>query len=229
MLHLAGPALRRRSRLTSNVKRQNAGPRMDHAPTKWHWNHELSDKEVHFIGQIVIHWGAIEYEVFTQTLTAYEYIGQPRVLPKAMNNLQFTEILDLWKEQVIAKAKPKVARTLQDQYNEIVRLKSYRDALVHGHWDWSATNLSQVSTVRVRKNDVITTRFTADDLMNFADRLASVNFKLRFPRGPLDAARKRGADGFYISRRALAMFTGHPLAEDPFPLQVSPDEGTADA
>jgi hypothetical protein len=156
----------------------------------YEWDAQLSDREVFLIGAIIVQWGAIEHEFFTQAVATFDVSeGEQRTLPKAMNNMQFTEVLSLWKERVVDQAQGECAKVLQRQLDEILRLKQFRDALVHGMWDWSASQLSRISTVRVRKKEVVTTHFTADDLEHFYGRLASINFALRFPGGLEDLAR----------------------------------------
>jgi hypothetical protein len=179
------------------------------------WDAELSDREVFLIGAIVVQWGAIELEIFTQTLATFDVPeGKQTTLPKTMNNLQFTEVLSLWKERVVDQVQGERTKVLQRQLDEILRLKQFRDALVHGMWDWSASELSRISTVRVRKKEVVITHFTADDLAHFYGRLASINFTLRFPSGLEDLARQYEDQGSYISRRGLSMFAGDPVADD---------------
>ncbi len=182
------------------------------------WAPELSEREVFFVGTIVVQWGSLEHEVFIQTLASF-YIpdGQTPTLPKAMNNLQFTEVVRLWKERVVDKAKGKRATVLKRQYDEINDLKQYRDALAHGLWEWSAADLSRISTIRVKKKEVITTHFTAQDLENFSTRLASINFKIRFPGGLIDLARAQSEQGFYMGRGALSMLAGVHQTEGGFP------------
>ena len=52
------------------------------------WDAELSDREVFLVGKIVIQWGALQDEIFKQTLSTFEDDGtEPLALPKAMNNL----------------------------------------------------------------------------------------------------------------------------------------------
>ena len=191
------------------------------------WDAELSDREVFLIGKIIVQWGALEYEIFTQTLLTFDAPdGEEKPLPKAMNNLQVTDLLALWKERVVEKAGEERSAVLGLQLEEILRLKEFRDALVHGFWHWSETDLSQITTVRIRKKEVITTRFTAPDLEDFYARLARINFKIRFPGGVQEFARSRADQGSYMSRRALSMLTGSPVAED-WPSKSSPttDEG----
>lgn len=55
---------------------------------------ELSDKEAFFIGKIVALWGALEYEIFCQTLSSFSE-DEAASLPKEMNNIQFTEIFEV--------------------------------------------------------------------------------------------------------------------------------------
>lgn len=179
------------------------------------WDAQLSDRETFLIGKIVVQWGALEHEIFTQTLLTFDVPeGKQATLPSAMNNLQFTEVLSLWKERVADQAQNAYAKVLRDQIDEITRLKEFRDALVHGMWEWSPADLSRISTVRVRKKEVITTHFTADELEDFYRRVAKMNFKIRFPGGIQELARKRTEQGFYISRRGLSMLTGENVADD---------------
>ena len=61
---------------------------------------ELSDKEAYFIGKIVALWGALEFEIFCRTYLSFPE-DNPEPLPKEMNNIQFTGVLELWKTRVI--------------------------------------------------------------------------------------------------------------------------------
>jgi hypothetical protein len=55
-------------------------------------NVELSERELLSIGHIVAQWGALEHEVFCQTLQTFGKHTQ--TLPKEMNNMQFSEVLE---------------------------------------------------------------------------------------------------------------------------------------
>ena len=191
---------------------------MSEEPIEHRWDAELSDREVFLIGKVIVQWGALEHEIFTQTLLTFDASeGEQAALPKAMNNLQVTELLALWKDRVVDQAKGDRSRVLQLQFDEILRLKDFRDAIVHGMWGWSASNLTTISTVRVRKKQVLTTHSTSDDLDDFYGRLANINFKIRFPGGLEDLARRRSEDGGYISRRLLSMMSGSSLPADWIP------------
>jgi hypothetical protein len=177
------------------------------------WDAELSDREVYLIGKIVILWGALEYEVFSQTLMTFDSKqNAPIALPKAMNNMQFTELLSLWQERVIGPAKSQRAKVLQRVHADILHLKDFRDSIVHGMWEWSAADLQAITSVRIRKREIIRAKFTADGLEDFCLRLAEVNFKLRFPGGTKDLARTKAERGSYMSRRFLSAITGGPNA-----------------
>lgn len=176
------------------------------------WNDELSEREAFLIGKSIAQWGALEHEVFVQTLMTFE--GEEGALPKAMNNLQFTEILELWKERVVAKAEVERGKVLAQQHEKILKLKDYRDAVVHGMWQWSKAELSQITSVRIRKKEIISVHLTADDLADFSLQLARINFKLKFPGGLEDLAAQRAEEGFYVSRLGAALMTGDSLAEE---------------
>lgn len=176
---------------------------------------ELTAKETCLIGNILAQWGALEHEIFNQTLLSFEDTREDTVvLPKEMNNFKFTEVLGLWKSRVVDKAKTKKARVLQQQYDRIVSLIEYRNALVHGMWSWSRKDpKNRISVTRIRKKQIITTNFTVEDLVDFVDRLGSINFKIRFPRGATEYALARAKEGAHITRRGACLFTGSPLDE----------------
>lgn len=181
---------------------------------KYLWDAQLSDREVHFIGTIFVQWGALEHEVFIQALETFEPAeGVTSILglPKEMNNLQFSGVLELWNERVAKLRRGKRGKVLQQQYEEIKKLKEVRDALTHGMWHWSPEDLGEIRTVRVKKREVITSRFSADFLGDVASRVSEINFKLRFPGGLVDLVKQRMKDGGYMSRRAVAMFSGAPV------------------
>ena len=182
------------------------------------WDPQLSDTEVHFIGMIFVQWASLEHEIFVQTLNTFVAANEEiQPLPKEMNNIQFTGVLDLWKERVAQNASKRRAKVLLRQYDEIVKLKELRDALAHGMWHWSANDLGQISTVRVKKREVITSHFSAKSLGDTALRLGAINFKIRFPGGLTDLARAHMEQGGYMSRRAMAMFTGAAVDDFGYP------------
>jgi len=179
------------------------------------WDAELSDREVYSIGRIIVQWGALEHEIFTQTLLTFDAPEcEQAALPKAMNNFKLTDVLALWKERVVDKAQGARSAVLQLAYKETLKLKPFRDAIVHGMWDFSASNLSGIRTVRIRKREILTTHFTAADLDDFYGRLGRVNFNIRFPGGTEDLAQQLQEQGSYFSRRFLAMMSGESLVND---------------
>ncbi|MFM0062927.1 hypothetical protein [Paraburkholderia aspalathi] len=179
---------------------------------------QLSDRETFFVGKIVTLWGALEYEIFNQTLLTYDEEGMSvDKLPKALKGQQFSDILDLWYERVVANAKPKPKRVLEDQYKAITHYQTYRNALVHGMLDYVATDIGRLLSMRVKKKEFVTVQFTGDELGEFARALQSINFKIRYPRGPNQYAMKLSRDGLHVSRRAAAALTGHPVADELMP------------
>ncbi|MDB5988965.1 MAG: hypothetical protein JWQ10_368 [Herbaspirillum sp.] len=179
---------------------------------------ELSDRETFFIGHIIAQWGALEHEIFIQTLKTFDRTeDEELVLPSQMNNLSFTSVLAIWKTRVADQAEGKRGAVLLEEYQKIIELHEHRNALVHGMWDWSKSDPTKISIVRIRKKEIITVHFTADDLQDFSLRVAKINFKLRYPGGVEDLVTDRIEQGFYISRRGLSLFTDTPVAADFFP------------
>jgi hypothetical protein len=178
---------------------------------------ELSERELLAIGAIVALWGSLEYEIFRQTLGSFSdsEISGGR-LPKAMNNMQFSEMLELWETRVVNNAAGKRREVLQKQCESIRHHYDFRNALVHGMWDWAVDAPEKITAIRVRKKEVRRTHFTGDDLASFASVLGTINFKVRYPAGLEDYANAMGQQGGHLSRRAVCAMTNHPLADELF-------------
>lgn len=176
-------------------------------------NVELSERELLSIGEIVALWGSLEYEIFCQTLTYFSGISDSQ-LPKEMNNMQFSQVLALWKTNVVDRATGNRKKVLQEQHKSILHYHDFRNALVHGMWDWSKAAPEKITATRIRKREVLRTHFTADDLASFASALETINFKVRYPGGVEEYAMVE--QGSYMSRRAFWRMTGNPLSDDYF-------------
>jgi hypothetical protein len=171
---------------------------------KWGIDIELSDRELWCIGKIVALWGSLEHEIFLQTLKCFsgKEISKGH-LPREMNNVQFSQVLALWEAHVVNKAAGKRKEVLQEQHRRIHDRHDFRNALVHGMWDWSKSAPEKITATRIRKRQVIRTHFTADDLASFASDLEEINFKVRFPGGLEDYADSMMKQGAHVSRRFL--------------------------
>lgn len=174
---------------------------------------ELSDREIYSIGSIVALWGSLESEVFCQTLETYD-VGSIDELPKAMNNMQPSQVLQLWKERVVEVTTGKRREVLREQYEKIVRFSPLRHAMVHGMWDWSRGDPEKIKVWRVRKDEIQEITITAGDLAHFSTELRKLNFKVRYPGGLEEYAEQMSQHGSYISRRFVALITDSPSAED---------------
>ena len=181
---------------------------------------DLSDKETLTIGKIVALWGSLEYEVFCQTLVSLDPTS-PDELPKEMNNLQFTKVLDLWKLHVADKAADNRKDVLQSVYKSICHYHKFRNDIVHGMWDWSQGKPDEITVLRVRKKEIHTTRFTAADLRSLASELGEINFRLRYPGGVEEYTEAAAAEGSYMSRLGLCLMTSNPLAYDLLPQGIA--------
>ncbi len=177
-------------------------------------NVELSERELLCIGHIVAQWGALEHEVFCQTLQTFD--KRAKILPKEMNNMQFSEVLEKWKERVVDQCNGDEKKNLEEQYALIHHYHDYRNALVHGMWDWDTTSPDRIKTTRIRRKEAISTHFTAADLEDFFLEVAKINFNIRYPRGTEDLAEMINRGG-YIGRFTVSMLSGHPVAAERMP------------
>lgn len=181
---------------------------------------ELSEREFYFIGRIVAAWGALESEIFTQTVQALNP-NSPDDLPAAMNNVQPSRVRELWKEHVVDKASGKKREVLLEQHEKIEALSEDRHAIVHGMWEYSKSALEKITVSRVRKGDLEKKVFTADALMNISLAVDQINYYLRFPLdNPFESS------GSFMSRRMRATLAGHPVSKELWPRDDSCDVKT---
>lgn len=177
---------------------------------------ELSEKELLSLGLIVSQWGCLEHEIFFQTLNSFPPEGGKN-LPKAMNNVHFSDVLDLWEERVVNRASKTRKLVLTEQLRRIRHCQDFRNAIAHGMWEWDQSDPKTIHAIRIRKKDIITTHFNADDLHDFSIEIAEINFSVRFPAGLKDLAKAMAEAGSYISRKGVALLSGSPIAADLFP------------
>lgn len=167
---------------------------------------DLSDREIFAIGKIIALFGAIEHEIFQQTVLFFADAEECE-LPKEMNNSQFSRVLDLWVQTVVAGSEHK--KILLKQYDTIRHFSEYRHSIVHGMLSWDASKLDVVTSTRVLRKNIISIDYSVDDLEHFATELGKVNFKIRFPGGLRQYADKMS--GFHISRRGFELLFGKKL------------------
>lgn len=167
-------------------------------------NTELSERELGLIGSVVAQWGFLENDIFEQTLLTFE---DEDSLPSSMiQNAQFSEILKLWLRQVVEKQSGARKAVLLAQYEKILSLNEYRQAVVHSRWEWRPQAPDEIVAVRIHKKTIKRVRFSVDDLLDFSSQLGEVRFWLRYPSGAEDQAEEMAKLGGYISRRGWEMF-----------------------
>lgn len=168
-------------------------------------NTELSEREIYLIGSIVSQWGFLESDIFDQTLLSF---AESEALPAAMNNAQFSAVLQLWLERVVEQQDDARKGILKAQYGEIVSLSNFRQAVVHSRWEWRPGSPEEITAVRVHRNSVKRVKFTADDLTDFSNRLGQVRFSIQYPGGMEDRAAEVATTGGYVSRLGWDLLAG---------------------
>lgn len=178
---------------------------------------ELTDRELFLIGSIVAQWGFLEADIFDQTFLSFEDEDSP--LPAAMNNAQFTAVLELWRERVVEKRDDARKALLKEQYHEIGKLSAYRQALVHSRWEWRPDAPGAITAIRVHKKTIKRVTLTSDDLLHLSLRLGQIRYRIRFPGGMEDRAAELAAAGGYISRRGWELLTGRENCDGSAPVE----------
>jgi len=167
------------------------------------WDAGLTEEEYCVIGNIVAQWGALEAEVFGQTLMSFGPDININQLPKEMNNLNFTSVLELWKERVVDTSDGDAKSLLEEAYEKILELKDIRNSIVHGMWDFSLKEPQTISTMRVKKDQLIHTTFKDGYLSEFAMEVAELNMNIRYTGGLADFFQDQMRDGGYVNEAAL--------------------------
>ncbi|MCL2910004.1 hypothetical protein [Shewanella aquimarina] len=167
------------------------------------WDVGLSPSESKLLGLIVAHWGAIEGEVFQQALESYGVDFELSELPKEMNNLSFSKVLEVWKERVIAGAPEADKVVLKKQYEKIRCYQDYRNSLIHGMWIFDRNTPEVISTLRGRGKEIISAVFEEGQLQKFYSELAQINLYIRYPRGMEQVFEEQFKQGYYVNEAEI--------------------------
>jgi hypothetical protein len=170
---------------------------------KYTWDAGLTDDEYGLIGAIVAQWGALEAEVFGQTLMTFGTDVHVNDLPKAMNNMRFADVLNLWNERVVGKAEGDAKQVLQNAYEKVLKLQDFRNAMVHGMWQFNLSAPKTITAVRVKRNMLISTVFDHESLFDFLDAVERLNFDIRYPQGSLQYFEEIFSGGSYFNEAAF--------------------------
>jgi hypothetical protein len=163
------------------------------------WDAGLTDEEYLIIGNIVAQWGALEAEVFSQTLMTYGSEIHVSQLPKEMSNQSFSAVLDLWKVRIVDVSEGGVKGVLDDAYEKILQLKDVRNSIIHGMWDFSLSEPKTISTFRVKKDQLIHTTFMDGALADIGMKIAELNASIRYPGGLADFFKEQMGYGVYVN------------------------------
>lgn len=168
------------------------------------WDDGLADDEIHYIGKIVAHWGAIEHEIFCQTIQTFDDDPSEDIkFPKSMNNMRFSAVLELWHERVVLLSTETKQSVLEKQYKKILEYQDYRNALVHGMWVWKRDQPAAVTTTRIKNKTIVTNIFNEGDLYDLSSELAQINFLIRYPGGMRESFEEQMAQGIYVNEAAF--------------------------
>lgn len=170
---------------------------------KFLWDSGLTHEEHRVIGAITAHWGALEAEVFFQTLESYGKQIQVETLPRAMRNRNFSEVLQLWRDRVAEQSCEPHRSTLLEAHEKIKAVQDARNAIAHGMWDFSHQEPEAVSTLRVKDDKLIVTVFQHGTLDDLEQRIAELNMTLRYPGGMQDFFKEQMRDGRYTNPAEL--------------------------
>lgn len=175
----------------------------DNKELKALWDTGLTHEECMIIGDIVAQWGALEAEIFSQTLENFGSDIHVSQLPRAMRNRNFSEVLELWNERVVDTAEDALKKTLQEVYENILELKNARHSIVHGMWDFTVSEPKTISTFRVKDDQIIHTTFKDGALADVGMRIAELNMSLRYPGGMIEFFKEQMSGGVYVNHAEM--------------------------
>lgn len=167
------------------------------------WDTGLTHEECMIIGDIVAQWGALEAEIFSQTLESFGSDIHVSQLPRAMRNRNLSKVLELWKERVVDTAEDALKKTLKEAYEKILKLKDARHSIVHGMWDFTVSEPKTISTFRVKDDQIIHTTFKDGALADVGMRIAELNMSIRYPGGIREFFKEQMSGGMYVNHAEM--------------------------
>ncbi|GHF61219.1 hypothetical protein [Seohaeicola zhoushanensis] len=173
---------------------------------------EISEKETYIIGSIVSQWGFLESDIFEQTYLSF---GDDEDLPDSMKtNTHFSRVLKLWLKRVVEAQDATRRSILRDQYEKILSLNEFRQAVVHSRWEWKPDAPEEITAVRAHNENIKRVKFNFNSLAEFATALGEIRFSIRYPGGIEDRAEEMTRNGVHISRRGWDLLYGGASLND---------------
>ncbi|MBZ0130477.1 MAG: hypothetical protein K8F59_15340 [Rhodobacteraceae bacterium] len=184
----------------------------DHTLVRYTLDTELTEQETYLIGLIVSQWAFIEAEIFEKTI---ETFADDEAIPASMKtNAYFGEVLELWKKRVVEAQSAARKAKLTAQYERILSLNEFRQAVVHSRWEWKSDAPDEITAVRFHKKSIKRVKFTFDDLANFAVTLGEIRYSIRYPGGLQDRAEELSELGGHVSRLGWELLSGRVTLDD---------------
>jgi|GEM_PF-2255572 len=144
---------------------------------------ELTDQEISAIGFITIQWAHLEHMLLIRTKELAD--AASIALPEDAKKLSFKVRLHAWYVLIREKVTdPEEQKRLFKLHQRIASAEDKRHKVTHGLWDFGKGNPKILIASSFRVPFDFEQNFKAEELANFANTIAEINFDLHYPKGP---------------------------------------------
>jgi hypothetical protein len=191
---------------------------------------DISEAECFAIGRMTTGWAILEHAMMatairiatevapaTRLIRLLRMIGlarHPSPIPKNFANLSFETRFRVFRQVIKSMPAEPAKQRLGNIASRIANFQAERNDLTHGLWNWTAASPGKITVDHVRKRGRRRhKRYDSESMLEFADRIAQVNFALCYPGGAEEFFERKAQSGGYMSRRFLASISSEDLSD----------------
>jgi hypothetical protein len=197
---------------------------------------DISDAEFYAIGKMTTSWAILEHSMLAtaqhleaevarvSTGTSRSIVGKvmsrifrsrrPLRLPKNFSTMPFEMRFRIFQNLIKALPAGPTRDRLGKLASRIANVQAERHDFTHGLWDWSAASPAKITVDHVRKKGRRRhKKYDSTSMLQFAERIAQINFELCYPKGIEQFWAAKTQAGGYMSRRFLASISRGEIAD----------------
>jgi hypothetical protein len=193
---------------------------------------DVSDAECYAIGKMTTSWAILEHSMMTAAIQLAEKYKPPMgkgfmtlpivrrlanlilptlrpAVPKNFATLPFEARFRVFRNLIKSVPTGTARARMENIASRIANVQAERHDFTHGIWDWTTTVPTKVTVDHARKKGRRRHKqYDSAAFLKFAERIAQINFDLRYPDGLKQFEEAQAQVGYSINRRFLIEITG---------------------
>jgi hypothetical protein len=194
---------------------------------------DICDVEFYAIGKMTTSWAILEHSMMFAAIQLAKQYKSPAVkdsaplpivrkliklimpathmttIPRDFTTLPFETRFRVFRILIKSVPAGPARARLENIASRIASVQAERHDFTHGIWDWNATSPTKIRVDHIRKKGRWRHKqYDSEAMLNFAKRIAQINFELCYREGLEQFYEAKAQSGNYMSRRFMIDISG---------------------